>query len=474
MYSSITFKKLADWTGGILSDRGEGEFSVDSLSTDSRTLKSGDVFLALKGESFDGNLFIQEAAKRGARGVITESPEPVAIPKIQVKDGLASLISIGENLRKLFLGEVFAMTGSAGKSSTKDMVAVLLGENTVSSPASFNNLMGVSRTLCLVKDSTQKLVLEMGMNQFGEIAELCRRFQPHYAMITNIGDAHIGKLGGQEGIFRAKKEMFDFLSQFPQAKGLALNADDPWVMEAFKQNFPSSRDSKIKVLTYSKNEKTADVFLAHQEMDSNSGFLNLQIRIGSDAKEELAVSLPIFGEHHAQNIIAAIAMVRLANVSVADIRQRISKIQPASHRGEIRLLSQNKIVIDETYNSNPKALKSSLDSLKKLALNKRKVLVLGEMRELGPFSSALHDEIGFYLADWVKQGHPSLLLVTVQGDAKKISERLSSLCPQIETHHFDQVQQATQFVNQQLKPEDIVFLKGSRGVKLETVLASLK
>lgn len=470
MFDRTTFKDLVEWTEGELSAPDRSDFSVGQISTDSRTLKPGDVFLALRGDSFDGNLFIQEAAKLGALGVICESPEEVSIPKIKVKNGLGGLIAIGQKMRDLFQGPVFAITGSAGKSSTKDMVAVLLSDNTVSSPASFNNLMGVSRTLCLLKDTTKNLVLEMGMNNFGEILELCQRFKPYYGLITNIGDAHIGKLGGQEGIFRAKKEMFDFLSQSSQTRGIALNADDPWVMEAFKQSFPHFQESSLKVLSYSQQEKTADVFLQSQEMDPETGFLNLRISIGA---EEVSFSLPIFGEHQAQNIIAAIAMVRLVDVPLVDIKKRMAEIKPAPHRGEIVTLSDRKILIDETYNSNPKALLSSLKSLTKMNHRRRKVLVLGEMRELGAFSSALHDEIGEFLVSWITQEKPLLKLVTVQGDARRISDRVIRSCPHIETHHVDDVKALMKDLPKWLKPQDIVFLKGSRGVKLDSVLSVL-
>lgn len=471
MYGTTTFCDLAQWSGGTLSQPKQSNFSVDSICTDTRSLKPGDIFLALKGESFDGNLFIQEAVTRGARGIICESLDEVAVPKITVPNGLSALISIGQKLRELFKGKVFAITGSAGKSSTKDMVAVLLGEDTVSSPASFNNLMGVSRTLCLVKDSTKNLVLEMGMNNFGEIAELCQRFQPHYGLITNIGDAHIGKLGGQEGIFRAKKELFDFLSQYSQTRGIAINADDSWVMEAFKQAFPHHQDLKIKVLTYSQKEKTADIFLESQEMDPETGFLNLNVKLGD---EIISTALPIFGEHQAQNILAAIAMVRLGGVPVEAIKVQISKIRPASHRGEISVIQNHRILIDESYNSNPKALLSSLKSLKKMNRKKRKVLILGEMRELGAFSDALHDEIGDYLVDWIANEKDSLLVVTVQGDAKRISDRVISSGLKTETRHFSDVHEVIPQLSKILQPADIIFLKGSRGVKLDLVLPHLK
>lgn len=471
MFSSITFKKIAELTRGDLISEGDTEIKVTSISTDTRTLKPGDIYLALRGEHFDGNAFIPQAVKAGATGVICESSSILGIPTIKVKDSLRALITIGENLRSMFQGRVFAITGSAGKSSTKDMLNVLLGDLTVSSPASFNNLMGVSRTLCLVNEQTKNLVLEMGMNDFGEIAELCQRFRPHYGLITNIGDAHIGKLGGHEGIYLAKKEMFDFFAKDSQTQGLALNADDPWVMEAYKSNFQTSLDRDFIIQSYSTKEPTADVFLENSSMDPETGFLKLEIKI---KREQIAISLPIFGEHQAQNIIAAMAMAQLAGVSVSEIKGRLSNIRPASHRGEIILLSQNKIVIDETYNSNPKALISALSSLKKMAPLKRKVLVLGEMRELGAFSAALHEEIAAFLVDWVREKNPSLLVMTVQGDAEKISEKLRTQCPEVSVVHVPSVEVAKERLISLLAPEDIVFIKGSRGIKLDLLLNSLK
>ncbi len=471
MYSSITFEKLADWIQGELNSVGDAKFPVVQISTDTRTLKPGDVYLALKGESFDGNIFLEEAVKAGARGVICESTEGISVPKIQVKDSLKALITIGESLRNIFKGPVIGITGSAGKSSTKDMVAVLLGEHTVSSPASFNNLMGVSRTLCLVEDSTQNLVLEMGMNNLGEIAELCHRFRPQYGMITNIGDAHIGKLGDQKGIYHAKKEMFEFLAKDIHSRGLALNADDLWVMEAYKSSFHHETKQDFFLKTYSQKEKTADVFLESGFMDPKTGFLNLKIKLNSETLEAL---LPIFGEHHAQNIIAAIAMVHLVGVPLPEIKKRLSKIRPASHRGEIINLSQDKILIDETYNSNPKALISSLQSLKKMTSHRRKILVLGEMRELGAYSDSLHEQVGDFLVDWIKKENPSICLVTVQGNSSKISDKVKTQCPQVTAIHLSSVEEAIEQVPGLTRSGDLLFLKGSRGVKLDLLLQDLK
>jgi UDP-N-acetylmuramoyl-tripeptide--D-alanyl-D-alanine ligase len=167
-------------------------------------------------------------------------------------------------------------------------------------------------------------------------------------------------------------------------------------------------------------------------------------------------------------------MVRLVDIPVVEIRKRMARIKPASHRGEIVSLLDRKILIDETYNSNPKALLSSLKSLTKMNHQRRKVLILGEMRELGAFSSALHDEIGDFLVSWITQEKPLLKLITVQGAARRISDRVNRDCPHIETHHVDELKALIESLPKWLKPEDIVFLKGSRGVKLDSVLFGLR
>lgn len=470
MYSSITFEKLAQWAGGEVFSKTGVHFPVSNISTDTRTLKRGDVYLALRGESFDGNQFLKAAVDAGAIGVICETAEEINIPKIKVEDSLKALIAIGESARSIFRGPVFGITGSAGKSSTKDMVAVLLGENTVSSPASFNNLMGVSRTLCLVEDDTKNLVLEMGMNNFGEIAELCKRFRPQFGMITNIGDAHIGKLGGQEGIYRAKKEMFDFLAADSDSLGVALNGDDNWVIEAYKSAFRHQDRLNFKLKTYSRKNSSADIFLESSFMDPQTGFLNLKIKT---AEGNIVTALPIFGEHQAENIIAAIAMVKLVDVPLRDIEKRLKNIKPAKHRGEIIQLAGEKIVIDESYNSNPKALLSSLESLKKLSPRGRYVLVLGEMRELGNFSKQLHEDVGSFLADWIGKERPRVSIVTVRGDSSRISDQIKKFHPSVPVKHVETTEQAKQIVPSLIHSGDIVFIKGSRSVGLDQLLSTL-
>jgi len=195
MLSKITLADLIEWTQAQVIGPQLPEQPIQSITSDSRDLKAGEVFIALKGGQFDGHHFLVQAAQKGAVALISENEPPNEIqgklPVLKVRSSLQAYVDIGRALRKLFPGKVFAITGSAGKSSTKDMVGALLGDHTIISPKSFNNLLGVSKTLCLLEDSTQNLVLEMGMNNFGEIKEMCETFEPLGGSITNIGDAHI-------------------------------------------------------------------------------------------------------------------------------------------------------------------------------------------------------------------------------------------------------------------------------------------
>jgi UDP-N-acetylmuramoyl-tripeptide--D-alanyl-D-alanine ligase len=356
MYSHVTLEDFIQWTNALPQFITNSKTKVSGVSTDTRSLKSGDVFIALKGENFDGNKFLEEAEKKGAIAIIAEKPGSGKIPTLIVPDSLRALAAIGKSLRDKFKGTVVGITGSAGKSSTKECVATLLNENTVASPASFNNLMGVSRTLCLVTDATEFLVLEMGMNNFGEIEELCHHFRPQAGLITNIGDAHIGKLGGKEGIYKAKKEMFDFLAKpTNDTIGVALNVNDEYVVKAYESAFAK----KPNTVSYSLDRRPATVQLTRREINPLTAKLSLDFEIG---KNKFSCELPLFGLHHAQNIAASVAMATLLEIPFSQICERLPHVKPAYHRGEVYFLSENRVLVDESYNSNPSALISSLES----------------------------------------------------------------------------------------------------------------
>jgi len=471
MFSQVTLQNLIDWTQAKTSGSFSGSSEIPSISSDSRNFKSGEVFIALKGENFDGHHFLDEAASKGALALIGEKkPEslrnsPVAF--LEVPNTLHAYVKVGEALRNQFKGKVLAVTGSAGKSSTKDMAGVLLGPHTLVSPKSFNNLLGVSKTLCLLEDTTQNLILEMGMNGLGEIREMCEHFSPQGGVITNIGDAHIGKLGGREGIYRAKKELFDSLEKDKTPLGIAVNLDDPWVVKAASAAFSHAP----KILTYSGKDPVADIFISKKEIHTDTGALQIQLRTEGG---ELSVTIPHFGMHHAYNVAAAIALARLADTPWEKIKERLSQMMPSESRGVIVPLSQGRTLIDECYNSNPSALISSLESVMALDPQRKKILVIGEMRELEDFSSRLHEEVGEKLGEMLKS-HPAPVKVFGVGkDTQFLLKALQKIHPQISGEFILDVAAAQQPVIAALSQGDVIFVKGSRGVALDQLVTALK
>ncbi len=468
MYSWVKLSHLVLWSGGVLRATPDEDFSIPFVATDTREIKSGALFVALKGENFDGHDFAEDAVKRGAKAILAERELKVPVPVIIVKDTMQGLVQIGAHLRSHFKGPVYAITGSAGKSSTKEMLSSLLGPHTVSAPASFNNLQGVSRTLSLIQTDTRQLVLEIGMNAEGEIREICSHFKPTCGLITNIGDAHIGKLGGKEGIYRAKKELFDFLASRTEEPltRVALNVADPLVSKAFAEAF---RGNPVTPLTYSADaEVTADVRLIDRGLDPQMGFL--QVRFEAFQKP-VEFKGALFGLHHAQNLIAAVAAALSLGVGLPEIIDRFSSIKPAKHRGEVISLSGDRVVIDESYNSNPTALHSAIESLSRLNPSRHRLVVVGDMLEMGAFTVEVHRKAGETLARLL-EGQPYTVVAVGQETAALVGG-VRSVSPKSRCLEFPNVQQATDAVSSLFPQRSFCFVKGSRGIQLDRLIESL-
>lgn len=470
MFSQVTLHDLVHWTSAKVSGSASLSNPIFSISSDSRTFKSGEVFIALRGEKFDGHLYIEEAVKKGALAIIGEkkpSSWTASAPFLEVPSSLGAYVSIGRALRNKFQGQVLAVTGSAGKSSTKDMLGVLLGPQTLVSPKSFNNLLGVSKTLCLLEDQTKNLVLEMGMNGFGEIREMCENFRPEAGVITNIGDAHIGKLGGREGIFKAKKELFDWLANLQPCRGIALNMDDPFVVRAAKEAFSKS----VRMISFSVMDPKADIFISERKIDPGTGTLSLKFKTEGG---EFKVNIPHFGVHHAYNLAAAVAMAQLAQISWPEIGKRLAQVVPSESRGEVTQLTNEMTLIDESYNSNPSALVSSLESIVLMNPNRRKILVIGEMRELDQFSEALHREVGRKIGKMFLENSSPVLVFGVGKETQALLEEVKKVNPKVPTLFSETVEAASPEVFNSLKNKDLVFVKGSRGIQLDLLVKKLQ
>lgn len=467
MFSWVTFEHLARWTGGTLSGGASPSDLVTQISTDTRSIHEGDVFLALRGNTFDGHDYSKSALSDGAKLLIVD--KPTEGPILLVSDTLQALVSIGRELRNEFKGPVFAVTGSAGKSTTREMIATLLGDNVLRSPASFNNLIGVSKTMFLIEDDTKFVVLEMGMNARYEIKELCENFRPNGGLITNIGDAHMGRVGGREGVYLAKKELFDFLATVPkdELEGVAVNLDDEKVVKAFRESFGGGDFAT----TFSTQEAGGLVHIVDAQIDSDTGHLELDIEVEA---AKFQASVPIFGLHNAQNIAAAIAAARLLDVPVGLIEQRLPFIIAAPHRGALLRLKDERLVVDESYNSNPAALTSALGSFFSMPVATRRVLVLGEMLEQGEFAQEVHIAIGQKIVEWSKaEPEIGLILVGVGEHAGHVVEEVRENLPQAVCYFASTVKEASELVCQFTQPGDAIFVKGSRGNQLDRLVTTL-
>jgi len=468
LYSWVQLSHIALWSGGGFSPPTAVDFPVITISTDTRELRGGEVFAALRGDNFDGHNFIAEAIRLGAKAIIAEKPVIASVPVIIVADTLTALVNIGSQLRKHFAGPVFAITGSAGKSSTKEMLSCLLGPQTVTAPASYNNLLGVSKTLGLINSQTSALVLEIGMNAEGEIKEICSHFTPTAGLITNIGDAHIGKLGGKEGIFRAKKELFDFLATRSDAASthIAVNTGDPLVERAYRETF---KDKKVPTITYSANPSVAaDVRILEKQLDPQRGFLHVRLQAFD---EVVTFRGAIFGLHHAQNLVAAVAAALSLGKTLTEISNRFAMIRPARHRGEVIELSEGRVLIDESYNSNPSALHSAIESLAALDSTRHKLVVVGDMLEMGSFSTDVHQEMGKSLASLLT-GQP-YTLVAVGKEVKALVQGLMSAQPSAKCLTFASAKDALSSVRSLFVAQSFCLIKGSRGVQLDRLVEGL-
>lgn len=476
MLKKIDLRKIVDWLKTEPIGQGSLSHVINDISTDSRTIKPQSLFVAIPGEHFDGHDYIESVIQKGAIAVLCEKLPEIAEKKpcifLKVSNSILAFAEIAKQIRGLFTGRLIAITGSAGKSSTKDMTGQLLGQNTLVSPKSFNNLLGVSKTICLLNEKTEKIVLEMGMNAKGEIAKMCEIFNPQGGAITNIGDAHIGKLGGQEGIYEAKKELFEYLGSQGAPCGVALNQDDPLVMKAAA----AALGPKIRKIKYSSIDPQADIFVSERKVCAKTGKLSFQLNISGQLNHsgrKMTVSLPHFGIHQAMNVAAAVALAKLIGVSDQEIEERLSLLEPSESRGVIKELSQGVTLIDESYNSNPSALLSALDSVLLMAPERRKILVLGEMRELEEFSDSLHKEVGERLSKNALHSIQNLVIIAVGALTQPLWRAIEE-SSQVTKAYFASVNELNQNWHRFIQPGDLILLKGSRGVGLEKAIPVLE
>ena len=427
---------------------GNGESLVTSVSCDSRDVEEGSLYIAIKGENFDGHSFIHDACKKGIAGYLCSDGQinQSSLFAIMVDDTRKALLSLASYYRSLFDIKLVGLTGSVGKTTTKEFIASVLnrGYNTLATKGNFNNDIGVPLTLFGLNENHEAAVVEMGMSNFGEIEVLTKCAKPDIAVITNIGTSHIEFLGSREGILKAKTEIFKGLKKGGK---VILNGDDPylWSLKG-KLNFET---------LYVGIENKECNFLATDIICSENGSL---FRCGG---KEYRINLP--GVHNIYNALISIAVGTLLGISYEKIYAGVKSYTPDGIRQNIIKLSSGIKLLNDCYNSSPQSVKASLGVLETLSASRR-IAVLGDIKELGEKAEELHREVGKDV-----NNSKTDVLITVGKDAKFIADEAKNK----EVYIFETTDECAKFLKGFLKKDDAVLIKASRSMKFETISESL-
>ena len=423
---------------------------VTGWSTDSRTIKPGDLFFALRGPNYDGHAYASKVFAQGAVAVVVDreldgsSAPPGRV--LRVEDSLQALQQLGARARESWGGRVVAVTGSAGKTTTKDLIAEMLSEQylTSKSQGNLNNHIGVPLSLLRIDDAAQIAVIEMGMNHGGEIRQLAAMAKPETGVVTNVGPAHMESFESLDGVAAAKRELIEAL---PPEGVAVLNADD----ERVSRFDIAHRGRTVKYgLAPNADVRGEDVELSPEGV----GFRVGQTRFQSN----------LHGSHNVSNLLASIAVAGIYGIAPERLTGRIRNFTPAKMRGE-SFHHQGVLVYNDCYNSNPDAVRAMLDLLKQTPAKKR-IAVLGEMLELGHWAETLHREVGNYVA---KSGIH--VLVGIRGAACYMMDAAQRAgLPVDAAFFFDDPKEAGRLVRSLASPGDAILFKGSRGVHVEQAL----
>lgn len=420
-------------------------------SIDSRTLNPGDLFIAIAGERFDGHNYVQAALEKGAVGAIVEAGKHVADDSsrlLQVDDTLKALQLLGAAARRLWGKPLLAVTGSAGKTTTKEILAHILSTRfrVMKSSGNLNNHIGLPLQLLKLEAEHDLGVVEMGMNHAGEIRALGELAHHDLAVVTAVAPVHLEFFGSLAEIARAKYEIIETL----HPGGVAvLNADDDYVCQF-------GRDFKGKVVRFG-IKRSADVSAQKIKLNGAEGS-TFELVVGSVGEP---VTFPLVGEHNIYNALAAAAAAMERGISPSQAAAALSSVAPPDKRGQVLNL-HGATIINDSYNSNPRALQAMIDTLASMKAERR-ILVVGEMLELGPTAEALHRECGKHAADKKID-----MVIGVRGMARAVAEAACGSGTQAQ--FVETPEQAGEWLARNLRQGDAVLLKASRGVKLERAL----
>ena len=438
----MKISELIKASGAKILSEPDGDLEV-KISTDTRTIGSGDFYLPLKGANFDGEKFIQEALDKGAAGAFctAASDECKGNGKtlLLAENTLETYLKLANYRRNKQNFTVVAVTGSSGKTTTKELVAAVLSEKfkTFKTPLNHNNEIGLCRTIFEAPDDTEVLVLEMGMRGLGEIEVLSKCAEPDITIISNVGTAHIGRLGSRENIAKAKCEIVKY-----QRGNIFIAHDDELIRKTVdfdgEKIFYSLKEVKIleKSEHYSKFEYENNIY---------------ELNVG--------------GDYNIENALAAINTGMKLGLSVREIRTGLKKYAPIEKRWEA-VKSGGFEIINDSYNANPESMRAFVDTI--LELYTKPVIVLGDMGELGDEEIRYHRELGGYI-----NNHKNLKPDTIVLSSGSLSKYITEEIKNCRSKHFDRIEELVGFIRKEIPQDSKIFLKASRSMKFERIIEDL-
>ncbi|PKM89487.1 MAG: UDP-N-acetylmuramoyl-tripeptide--D-alanyl-D-alanine ligase [Firmicutes bacterium HGW-Firmicutes-12] len=465
----LTLEKITEATQGELRGTGgAGEIQPTGVSIDTRTIKPGELFFAFIGERTDGHNYLQQALEKGAvAAVVSYLPEEASLegfPIIKVKDVTKAIQQTALVMRRLFSGPIIAVTGSTGKTTTKDMLWSILSERgpVLCNAGNHNNELGLPLTILSLEKKHWAVVLEMGMRGLGEIDFLACLSEPNYGIITNVGHTHRELLGSQENIAQAKAEL---LSHIPSQGGIVLNKEDRILLKPWLSNI------RCKVSWVNQNT-SADIWARDiKELWNKDGQPSLSFSVYTRSGRECSLMLPVPGVHNVTNALLSVAMARQLGIKWEEISTGLRNLKLTSMRLELQYCDQRKIlVINDAYNANPASMQAALEVLaSRAATGQRPIAVLGNMYELGDY-----EEEGHILVGKKAKETGTAYLITVGDKARLIANGALKAGMKEENIHicYDNIQ-ALDILKKIIQPNDVLLIKGSRGVKMEEIAIGL-
>ena len=423
---------------------GDKNIEVNKFEIDTRNVNEGDIFVAIKGENTDGNLYYKDAVKKGAICLLDKMPDEKVGNIILVEDTIKALQNLAEYKRKQYDIPVVAITGSVGKTSTKDLVASVMAEkfNVLKTQGNYNNGIGLPLTILRLKNE-DAMVVEMGMNHFGEISLLSKIAKPTLAIITNVGTAHIGNLGSRENILKAKLEILEGL----QGNTVIINNDNDLLSKW------AEKDDKYNVITYGITNNQSNFVAKNIKSYENQSVFEV---------EDESITVPVGGEHFVLNSLCAIAVGKYFEIPMEKIKQGIAKFELTKKRMEINDTKLGAIIINDSYNANYDSMKAAIQYLESIK-NRRKIAVLGDMKELGEYSEELHKEVGELIENID-------ILITV-GDLAKLISKNAKISKKFEC---DSNEEAIDRIKHIIEKDDAILLKASNSMNFSEIADSLK